>query len=93
MSLNIIPFKKDDKELSIALFDEIFINAGKVVKSNIFDQNRFGIAVRYNFNKIVGTELSYIYNNQFKSNGIDMLGSQILRFTLYTNFNILKKEK
>ncbi|HNC65074.1 MAG TPA: DUF2490 domain-containing protein [Chitinophagales bacterium] len=93
MSLNIIPFKKDDKELSIALFDEVFINAGKKVQKNVFDQNRLGLAVKYNFNKTVATEISYIYNIQQKSNGDDMYNRQILRFTLYTNFNILKKEK
>ncbi|MBX7262207.1 MAG: DUF2490 domain-containing protein, partial [Chitinophagales bacterium] len=76
-----------------ALFDEVFINAGKKVQKNVFDQNRLGLAVKYNFNKTVATEISYIYNIQQKSNGDDMYNRQILRFTLYTNFNILKKEK
>lgn len=93
ISLNTIAFKKDDKELSFALFEEVFINAGKKVQKNVFDQNRLGLAVKYNFNKTVATEISYIYNIQQKSNGDDMYNRQILRFTLYTNFNILKKEK
>jgi hypothetical protein len=93
ITLNFIAYKKEEKELKFSIFDEILLNAGKSIQKNIFDQNRIGIAVRYNFNKKVGTEISYLNWYQQRANGIDIYNRQILRFTLYNNFNITKKEK
>lgn len=91
--LNYTVFKKDDKEFRISLFDEVMLNAGKSVQKNIFDQNRVGIACRYNFNNTIGTEISYINWFQQRANGTDFFNRQILRFTLYNQFDLSKNKK
>ncbi len=93
LALDYAVYKKEEKEFHLILFDEILINAGKSIGKNIFDQNRIGFSARYNFNKKIGLELGYINLFQQKSNGNDFYNRQILRFTLYNNFVIKKKEK
>lgn len=44
----------------IAFYDEIFIGFGQNVNINIFDQNRIGILLGYNFNKNAGIEAGYL---------------------------------
>jgi Protein of unknown function (DUF2490) len=84
-------YKKEERSLHLIAFDELFINAGKSIQRNIFDQNRVGFSVRYNFNKIVGAELGYINWIQQRPSGVDFFNRQILRCTLHTNFEINKK--
>jgi hypothetical protein len=42
------------------IFDEIFVNFGKNVGRNIFDQNRIGVNVGYKLNKHFAVELGYL---------------------------------
>jgi hypothetical protein len=93
MVLDYAAYKKDEKSLHLIVFDEIFLNAGKTIVRNIFDQNRIGFSVRYNFNKKVGVELGYINWYQQRPSGVDFYNRQILRCTLHNNFSIRKKEK
>lgn len=93
ISINYIVYKKGEKSLQLIAFDEIMINAGKSIVRNIFDQNRIGFSVRYNFNKKVGMELGYINWFQQRPSGTDFYNRQILRYTLHTNFEIKKKSK
>jgi hypothetical protein len=84
-------YKKEEKSLHLIIFDEIFINAGKSIQRNIFDQNRIGFSVRYNFSKIAGLELGYINWFQQRPSGIDFFNRQILRCTLHHNIEFQKK--
>lgn len=43
--------KIEDKTLYAALYDEVFIQFGKEVQENIFDQNRLGALLGYKWNK------------------------------------------
>ena len=54
------------KVVSLSLGDEIFINAGKDIVYNVFDQNRFIISPTISFNKDLS--LSLTWNNQFAAN-------------------------
>lgn len=54
-----------DKALAINLGDEIFINAGKKIVYNTFDQNRFLIGPSISFSKNLSVGLTY--NRQFSS--------------------------
>lgn len=91
--LDFAAYQKEEKSLHLIMFDEIMLNAGKQIVHNIFDQNRIGLSVRYNFNKKVGLELTYMNMFQQRSSGLDFYNRQILRCTLYNNFNITKKIK
>lgn len=59
-----------DKTPYAAIYDEIFIGFGKNVNTNIFDQNRLGILLGYQFNKNFKLEGGYF-------NQIVMLGRKI----------------
>ncbi len=52
--------KSIGKKCYANIFDEIFINFGKNVGRNIFDQNRLGANVGYKFNEHLAVELGYL---------------------------------
>jgi hypothetical protein len=55
------PFwKMDNKQLSAAIADEIFIGAGKNLGVNIFDQNRIFAILGFRMNKNISLELGYL---------------------------------
>lgn len=57
-----IPLQKDKStsKLSLILQDEIFIGWGENIGANIFDQNRIGVLLGYQLNKLVKLETGYI---------------------------------
>lgn len=93
IGLEYTPYRNVEKELKLKMYDEVMVQIGKSVGKNIFDQNRVGLAVQYNFNKKVGAELSYIFWLQQLKSGDKVYSRQILRFTLINNFSISKKHK
>ena len=44
-----------------ALYDELFLNFGKQVGYNIFDQNRLYVAIGYTISPILKFEVGYLY--------------------------------
>lgn len=50
-----------DHPVFAAVYDEIFINAGKDVMYNIFDQNRAYAAIGYTFSPVWKLEVGYLY--------------------------------
>lgn len=59
-----IPFKGstiEPKKLYLGLYDEIFMNYGKEVAYNLFDQNRAYAALGYHLGKIGRIEVGYLY--------------------------------
>jgi hypothetical protein len=49
-----------DKTAYAAMYDEIFIGFGKNVAENIFDQNRLGLLIGYQFNKTCRVEGGFL---------------------------------
>ncbi len=82
-----------DKTLTINAGDEIFINAGKKVVYNIFDQNRFLIGPSVSFSKDLSIGITY--NNQFaainKSNSYNH--TDILWLIIRQNLDLTKHKK
>lgn len=61
-----IPISKktmEDNTLFFAMTDEVFINAGKEIKLNVFDQNRFISALGWRFDKNRNIQVGYM--NQY----------------------------
>jgi hypothetical protein len=56
-----INFTEGEHPLFGAIYDEIFINAGKDVTYNLFDQNRAYAAIGYTFSPALKLELGYLY--------------------------------
>lgn len=93
LMLDYMPFKKEEKELRLRVFNEVMINAGKNVARNIFDQNRTSFGILFNINKYIGFETTYIYWIQQQGNGDTFISRHIVRFGLVSNFTINKKKK
>lgn len=58
-----------DKTWYLAAYDEIFIGFGKNVNQNIFDQNRLGGFVGYQFNKLFRAEAGF-FNQTVQQGGL-----------------------
>jgi hypothetical protein len=56
-----INFTEGDHPVFGAVYDEIFINAGKEVAYNLFDQNRLYAALGYTFSPAWKLEVGYLY--------------------------------
>jgi hypothetical protein len=71
----------------ISIFDEVFINAGKNVGNNIFDQNRFLTSLGYKVAPDVRIELGYLnqlaFQNIGKSGVQDVYRNNVLQFYLF----------
>lgn len=63
---------------SIILLDELFINFGKNVGANVFDQNRLGALVGYKINKNVKIEAGYL--NQILQQGKRVEGKPVFQY-------------
>lgn len=75
-----IPFGKkqiEDKTFYAAAYDEIFIQFGKNVQENIFDQNRLSALLGYKLNKYFKLELGYL--NQSVLFGREIKGNNVLQ--------------
>jgi hypothetical protein len=67
-----LPLKGDfsAKAIYLSLFDEAFINFGKNVQLNVFDQNRAFFGVGYKFSKPMRLELGYLNQLIMKADGL-----------------------
>ncbi|KQB39692.1 DUF2490 domain-containing protein [Flavobacterium aquidurense] len=79
-----------DKTPYVALYDEIFVGFGKNVTNNVFDQNRVGLLLGYNFNKTVRIEAGYLnqivqFGRQINSQNVFQTNSGLI---VNANFNI-----
>ena len=68
----------DNNTWSIILLDELFINFGKNVGANVFDQNRLAALVGYKVNKNVKIEAGYL--NQILQQGKKVEGKPIFQY-------------
>jgi hypothetical protein len=81
-----------DKTLFIQWSDEIFVNFGKGVKSNVFDQNRMYIALGWRFNHHCNLQFGYM--NQFieKSDGSHKENNHTMQVSITYNLDFTKKK-
>jgi hypothetical protein len=86
-----VPLKGSELKDNIpymAIYDEIFIGFGENVNANVFDQNRLGILIGYNFNKNLRLETGYL--NQILQFGRQINNQNVFQYNhgLIANFNI-----
>lgn len=80
-----VPFKGktiEDNSLYASVYDEFFINFGKNIGYNIFDQNRAYIALGYKLPKLGRLEVGYLNQLVFKGNGIQVENNHTLQIGL-----------
>jgi hypothetical protein len=89
-----MPFKGNNIAPNIwygILQNEIFVNFGKKVGQNIFDQNRLFAGFGYRFNKMVRAEFGYMNHAILKSDGIKMEHNHTAVLNIITNINLVGK--
>jgi Protein of unknown function (DUF2490) len=89
-----IPFKGktiQDKSLYISAYDELFVNFGKKVTLNIFDQNRAYIALGYKIPKVGKLEIGYLNQLIFKGDGVKVENNRTLQVGLISTIDFYKK--
>lgn len=87
------PLKGDKIEPKIPYVfasDEIFINFGKEIVYNQFDQNRIFFGLGYQFNKSVGIVAGYMHIWQQRGNGVTFRESHCARVNLIINTDFRK---
>ena len=75
-----------------ALQDEIFINAGKNIVNNIFDQNRFFVGLGYYFTDHLHIQLGYMNIFQQRPTGVDFYNNDCIRLFVFHSLDLRKKE-
>lgn len=93
--LVLIPFSKNGiipKKLFGVINDELFVNFGKNIIYNTFDQNRFFVGVGYQIGKNSSTHLGYMNIFQQQASGNKFTESHCLRLFLFHNIDF-RKEK
>jgi hypothetical protein len=91
-----IPFKGlkiVDKSIYVTAYDELFVNFGKNVGVNIFDQNRAFIGVGYKIPKIGRLEIGYLNQILVKSDGLKIEDNHTISIALNANFELKKRKK
>uniref|UniRef100_UPI0037BE61AF DUF2490 domain-containing protein n=1 Tax=Flavobacterium sp. TaxID=239 RepID=UPI0037BE61AF len=61
-----------------AAYDEVFIGFGENVNENVFDQNRIGVLLGYQFNSSLRVEGGYL--NQILQLGREVNGSNVFQY-------------
>jgi hypothetical protein len=89
-----IPFRGktiEDKSLYATVYDEVFINFGKNVAANFFDQNRLYAAIGYRIPKVGRLEIGYMYQTIHKADGIKIEQNHTLQVGLSSTLDFYKK--
>lgn len=80
-----------DKSFYISCYDEVFINFGKQVALNVFDQNRAYLALGYKIKKLGRLEMGYMFQSIQKGNGINLEQNHTIQLGLSSTIDFFKK--
>jgi hypothetical protein len=90
-----IPLK--GKELApktpfLAVMDEMFLNFGKKIVYNTFDQNRFFVGVGYQFTSHLNAQLGYMNVWQQEASGKTYMSTNAIRLFVFHTLDLRDKE-
>jgi len=91
----LIPLNNQKIELNtwfVALNNEVWINFGKNIKYNIYDQNRAYAGIGYQLLKSGNVQLGYLHQAIFKSNGIDVESNHTVQVAFTYNLDFRKSQ-
>jgi len=80
----------EDKTIYISAYDELFINFGKNVALNIFDQNRAYLAIGYKIPIIGRLEIGYLNQLIVKANGIQIENNHTVQVGISSTIDFKK---
>ncbi|MCU0435277.1 MAG: DUF2490 domain-containing protein [Bacteroidia bacterium] len=75
-----------------AVNDELWVNFGKQIRFNVFDQNRAYAGFGYQFNAACNVQLGYLNQLIFKSDGIRVENNHTLQLSFFCNLDLRKKD-
>jgi hypothetical protein len=90
-----IPFKGktiEDRSFYISAFEEVYINFGKKVAFNIFDQNRGYLGIGYKIPKAGRLEIGYLNQLIFKGDGVKVENNHTLQISLSSTIEFRRKK-
>ena len=91
-----VPFKGmtiQDGSFYVSAYDEFFINFGRNVAYNIFDQNRAYIALGYKIPKLGRLEVGYMNQLVMKPDGIKIENNNTFQLGLSSNIDLVKQRQ
>lgn len=92
LSADLYQFKKSDKALFFAMFDEIWIKQDAYLRPNAFQRNWLYIGLGFRFTKNMNLQLGYM--NQYDKTGTkSFVSTSILQFTFQHKIILQKKKK
>lgn len=83
---------KDGKPYFTA-YDEIFLSFGRIVRYNVFDQNRAFAGVGYQWSPKIRAELGYMNQFVLRSNGTDAERNHTLLLAFFSDAPLFRKKK
>lgn len=81
-----------DNAFYFSAYDELFINFGKNVAANVFDQNRLYAALGYKVPELGRIELGYLYQTILKSDGIRVENNHAIQLSITSTIELRKKK-
>ncbi|WP_194973994.1 DUF2490 domain-containing protein [Aquiflexum lacus] len=91
-----IPINKPElqtKTWFVSLYNEVFIQAGKSIQLNYLEDNRTFVGIGYILNENIQLQTGYMKSFQQRANGFDFNNRDILRISVYHNFDFYYKKK
>ena len=82
-----------DKSFYISCFDEVFINFGKQVALNVFDQNRAYLALGYKIKNLGRLEMGYMFQSIQKGNVVNIEQNHTLQLGFSSILDFFKKHQ
>lgn len=77
----------------LSFYDEIFVQFGKNVKYNLFDQNRLYGALGYQLSEGIRLEAGYLLQTLYKPDGIRVEQNHTLQLGITTQFGLITKKQ
>lgn len=91
-----VPLNKktiENKSISLVVSNEFFVNFGKGVAKNVYDQNRFSAGLSYQFSEMMKLQAGYLNQYILKPDGIRAENNHTLQITITSAFDFRKKEE
>jgi hypothetical protein len=73
--------------------DELWVNFGKEIRFNVFDQNRAYAGFGFQIDKVCNVQLGYLNQLIFKSDGIRVENNHTLQFAFFCNLDFRRAEE
>ncbi len=77
----------------VSIIDEIFVNFGKRIVYNTFDQNRFFAGLGYQFDAHKSVQLGYMNIFQQEASGTDYLSTHAIRLFFFHSIDLRKGDE